>query len=37
MGFIWVMDMNLEVANNRVDIGNGAKIVCYPVCKVDEL
>ena len=37
MGFIWVMDMNLEVVNNRVDIGDGTRILCYLVCKVDEL
>ena len=35
--FIGVIDMNLEVVNNRVDIGDVAKIAFYLEGKVDEL
>jgi hypothetical protein len=35
--FIRVMDMNLEMVNNRVDIGDAAKIAFYLEGKVDEL
>jgi len=35
--FIWVMDMNLEMVNNRIDNWDAAKIAFYLKRKVDEL
>ena len=37
MDFIGVIYMNLEVVNNRVDIGDAARIAFYLEGMVDEL
>jgi len=37
VGFIWVMDMNLKIVNNRVNIGSAAKIAFYITGIVDAL